>query len=151
MKRILPLIILSFALAIPMAVHADDDAAAAPASTKKSSKPEPVENRITELHTKLKITQEQEDLWKPVAQQMRDSATEMKQKAGDREDSSATMTAIDDLKSYSEIASAHADGMRKFIDVFTPLYNSMTDDQKKNADDVFKGHKMAKRGKGKKS
>jgi hypothetical protein len=50
------------------------------------------------------------------------------------------MTAIADLKSYSEITDAHAEGLRKFIAAFQPLYDSMPDAQKKEADMVFQGH-----------
>jgi hypothetical protein len=48
------------------------------------------------------------------------------------------MSAVEDLKSYSEIAEAHADGLKKFIPVFEPLYASMSDAQKKDADKLFK-------------
>ena len=50
------------------------------------------------------------------------------------------MNAVDDLKSYSEIAEAHADGLKKFIPAFEPLYVSMSDTQKKNADALFHHH-----------
>ena len=50
------------------------------------------------------------------------------------------MTAIDDLKSYSEIADAHADGLKKFIPAFEPLYAGMSDAQKKSADTLFRQH-----------
>ena len=52
------------------------------------------------------------------------------------------MTAVEDLKSYSEIAQAHADGLKNFIPVFEALYASMSDDQKKDADTLFRygGH-----------
>jgi hypothetical protein len=47
------------------------------------------------------------------------------------------MTAVDDVKSYAAIADAHADGLKKFVSVFEALYNSMSDEHKKNADNVF--------------
>jgi hypothetical protein len=50
------------------------------------------------------------------------------------------MTAVDDLKSYGEIANAHADGIKKFIPVFESLYASMSDAQKKSADTLFRRH-----------
>jgi hypothetical protein len=56
------------------------------------------------------------------------------------------MSAVEDLKSYSEIAEAHADGLKKFIPVFEPLYASMSDAQKKDADKLFQhpGREKAK-------
>jgi hypothetical protein len=47
------------------------------------------------------------------------------------------MTAVDDVKSYAEIAAAHANGLQKFIPVFETLYQNMSDEQKKNADLLF--------------
>lgn len=54
------------------------------------------------------------------------------------------MNAVEDFKSYGEIAQAHADGIQKFIPVFEALYNSMSDAQKKNADAVFANRHHAK-------
>jgi hypothetical protein len=67
-----------------------------------------------------------------------------------RSEKSGTMTAVDDLKSYGEIAEAHADGLKKFTSVFEPLYASMSDAQKKNADTLFRHHgHMKSKAKGK--
>lgn len=132
------LIFSSIALYHPVQAVAED---APPAATKGADS---VESRIKELHDKLKITQAQEDLWGKVTQEMRDSSKAVHDLANTRSQKASTMTAIDDLKSYAEIAKVHADGMSHFIDVFSPLYNSMSDDQKKNADEVFRGHKAAR-------
>ena len=129
----------SFSLANPARGLAAD----APAPTENQGT-ESVDNRIKELHDKLKITQSQEDLWNKVAQEMRDSAKSVHALAGTRTQKASTMTAIDDLKSYAEIAKNHAEGMVRFVDVFSPLYSNMSDDQKKNADEVFRGHKEAR-------
>jgi hypothetical protein len=102
-----------------------------------ASKVDRVEARIKELHTKLKITPAQEVLWDNVTQVMRDNAKTMEALIKARSENAGTMTAVDDLKSYSEIAEAHADGLKKFIPVFEPLYASMSDAQKKDADTLF--------------
>ena len=104
------------------------------------SKVDRVEARIKELHAKLKITPAQEELWNKVTQVMRDNAKEMEALIKARSEKASTMTAVDDFKSYSEIAEAHADGLRKFIPVFEPLYASMSDAQKKDADTLFHHH-----------
>ena len=57
-----------------------------------------------------------------------------------RADKAKTMTAVDDLKSYAEIADAHADGLKKFVPAFEALYASMSDAQKANANTLFRGH-----------
>ncbi len=109
-----------------------------------------VEARIKELHTKLNITPAQEEQWNKVAQAMRDNAKAMEPLIKARLEKASTMTAIDDLKSYSEIADAHADGLKKFIPAFEPLYAGMSDAQKKSADMLFRQHaRMKAKGKGK--
>jgi periplasmic protein CpxP/Spy len=142
MKRI-ALAFVALTLACSFSALADDDAGKKPNA--KMDSPEAVETRIKELHTKLKITDAQEDLWKTVSQEMRDSGKAMRDLSGTREEKTKTMTAIDDLNSYAEIATLHAESMKKFVSVFTPLYNNMSDDQKKNADEIFRGHKDSKR------
>ena len=49
----------------------------------------------------------------------------------------ATMTAVEDLKTYEDFTKAHLDGMKNLRSSFESLYKAMPDDQKKNADKVF--------------
>ena len=106
-----------------------------------------VEARIKELHAKLNITQAQEGIWTNVTQVMRDNAQAMDALIKARADNAKTMTAVDDLKAYSDIAEAHAAGLKKFVPVFEAFYASMSDAQKKNADTIFRNrsHMRAKR------
>jgi hypothetical protein len=108
-----------------------------PAAVGATSKTDRVEARIKDLHTKLSITPAQEDLWGNVTQVMRDNAKTMETLINARSGHVVAMNAVDDFKSYSGIADAHADGLKKFIPVFEPLYVSMSDTQKKNADALF--------------
>jgi len=107
------------------------------ASVAKTSPDHPVEARIKQLHDELNITQAQEDLWRPVTEVMRDNEKVMDALHKVRSQQAKTMTAVEDVKSYAEIASAHADGLKKFTPVFEALYISMSDEQKKNADTIF--------------
>jgi hypothetical protein len=96
------------------------------------------------------ITPEQEESWNKVAQVMRDDAKTMEALIKARTENASTVTAIDDLKSYGEIAEAHADGIKNFIAVFEPLYTGMSDAQKKSADMLFRHHaNMKSKAKGK--
>ena len=99
-----------------------------------------VEARIKDLHSRLGITAAQEDAWSKVAQAMRENAATMSTLTQTRTGKAKTMTAVDDLKSYAEIAQAHADGIQKFTPVFGSLYDSMSDQQKLNADTIFRAH-----------
>ena len=103
------------------------------------TKGETVEQRITDLHTSLKITPDQESKWNGVAQAMRENAANMeKLVAANRTTAPQSMTAVEDLKSYQKFAQAHVDGLKNLISSFETLYNSMPGPQKKVADEVFK-------------
>ena len=105
------------------------------------------ELRIKDIHAKLKITSMQEEQWAKVAQAMLDDAKTMDALTQNRIDHAKDMTAVDDLKSYGEIADAHANGIKKLTPVFAALYADMSDVQKKEADALFRegdhkhGHK----------
>jgi len=103
-----------------------------------------VQQRIVDLHAKLGITPAEESLWSAVAQTMRDNAGELDKAIDKREN--ADTTAIDDLNAYGNVVQAHADGIKKLSAVFSPLYASMSDQQRKVADGVFAqaGHHQGK-------
>jgi hypothetical protein len=95
-----------------------------------------VEQHIKQLHDQLKITAAEEPQWTVVAQTMRDNAMQIDQLITKREQRN-TMTALEDLDSYAQISQANSDGVKKLAAVFAPLYNAMSDEQKRNADKVF--------------
>lgn len=95
------------------------------------------EQHIADLHKKLKITQDQEPKWTEVAQTMRDNAQKMDALIQQRHDGLKGMTAVDDLRSYRDIADQHAKSLEQLITAFQGLYDSMTPAQQKNADMVF--------------
>jgi periplasmic protein CpxP/Spy len=95
-----------------------------------------VEQRIKTLHQDLHITADQEKLWEPVAQAMRDQASAVQQAIEQRRQNPAT-NAVDDLKAYEVIADAHAQSLQKLVPAFETLYASLSDEQKKDADVLF--------------
>jgi hypothetical protein len=123
--------------------------AAAPAAVSPAAKPavDRDEQRIKDLHDKLKVTPAQEMLWSKVAEIMRSNDEKIDALAKARHDHASTMTAVDDLRSYGEITEAHAAGIRAFTPAFSSLYDSMSAEQKANADTVFRsaGRKPAKK------
>lgn len=119
-------------------------------AAEKDAHEDRAETRIQDMHTKLKITTAQEPQWAKVADAMRDNAKAMDKLTQLRADREKDMTAVDDLKSYGEIADAHADGIKKLTPAFAALYAGMSDAQKKEADTLFRhgedghgGHKQA--------
>jgi hypothetical protein len=97
---------------------------------------------IKMLHDKLGIIPLQENLWDNVVQVMMENAKTMEILVKSRSSYVKAMTAIDDLKSYYDIASAHAEGLKKFIPAFEALYVSMSDDQQKKANILFQNQRM---------
>ncbi|MDD5269170.1 MAG: Spy/CpxP family protein refolding chaperone [Methylococcales bacterium] len=107
-------------------------------ATDKDAHEDRTELRIKEMHAKLKITPAQEEQWAKVAQVMLDDAKTMDALTQIRVDHAKDMTAVDDLKSFGEIADAYANGIKKMTPVFADLYASMSDAQKKEADAFFR-------------
>jgi hypothetical protein len=116
-----------------------------PRPLRPPNKPETVEQRITSLKAALKITADQEAKWGTVATAMRDNATAMEKLVQTkRAISPASMTAVDDLKTYQEFTQLRVDGLKDLNSAFQSLYNSMPAAQRKNADQVFNGSAPAK-------
>jgi protein CpxP len=107
-------------------------------TVEKDANQDRAELRINDMHAKFKITSVQEEQWAKVAAAMSDNAKAMDNLTQSRTEHAKDITAIDDLKSYGEIADEHADGIKKLTPVFAPLYASMSDTQKKEADTLFR-------------
>ena len=108
-----------------------------------------VEMRIKTLRTELKITPQQESAWNDVAQAMRENAKSMEDIRARQAAEEKSATAPDMITAYGKTMDAHAEAVHKFADTFQPLYDSMSDAQKKTADSVFRArvHEAAKRSK----
>ncbi len=111
-------------------------APAAPPSTAPHS-PAAVEAHIKQLHAQLKITPDQEDQWKALAQIMRDNASKLSDLIQQRAQNARSMSAVDNLSSYEAITAAQEDGLKQLLPAFEKLYDSMSDTQKKTADAAF--------------
>jgi protein CpxP len=116
------------------------------ASTKKKPRHAraDVEDRIKNLHDSLKITPDQEQQWQAVADAMRADDKEMKGVIADRRQHRDEMNAVDDLRNYQKVAETHVQGLQRLIPAFQTLYDSMSPEQKKNADTVFGHHRHAR-------
>jgi protein CpxP len=112
--------------------------AATASATKSEAKREmALENHIKDMHAQLGITPGEETQWAAVAKTMRDSAMKTDQAIDQRKAFVENGSAVDNLNAYGAIAQAHADGVRELAAAFAPLYASMSDDQKKAADELF--------------
>jgi periplasmic protein CpxP/Spy len=134
------LVILACALAANGVFAQTSAPAAASTSTSPAAKHEArVEERIASLHKQLKITPQQEGQWKPFADAMREDAQTMGQLSERRMKGVETESALDNMREYAQFTQAHADGVKKLVAAFEPLYNSLSPEQKQLADATFRG------------
>jgi Spy/CpxP family protein refolding chaperone len=112
--------------------------AAAPGADNAAKKPmEQSEKRIKELQAKLQLTPAQEPQWEAFVQAEREAAQQVSQLIQQRDQNLQSMNAVDDFRSYEQIADAHADGLKKVVSAFQALYDSLSDTQKQTADALF--------------
>lgn len=128
---------LTSAFAQSSAPVASSPASASDATARGQVREARTEQRIADLHAKLKITAAQEDQWNKFADVMRDNGRTMSELYKQRLSDEKTLSALDDMKQYEQITQAHADGTKHLVDAFEPLYASLSPDQKKLADASF--------------
>ncbi len=141
MKRIFPALIfptmMLAAILVPVAgapVHAQTAPTASQTMT-PAARVDQVEARIASLHTRLKITTEQEAQWAAFTTVMRANAKQMGElyQTGNPQ----TMSAVEAMRHYAKISQAHAEEIDNLVIPFEALYNMMAPAQKKAADDAF--------------
>jgi periplasmic protein CpxP/Spy len=136
----------SFAVALP-AMAQTSAPAAAPAASTPTAKAEKhsarVDQHIAELKKTLKITPAQDATWETFAAVMRENGEAMEAAIQEREETK-DLDAIHDLQSYAKVTQIHADGAAKLASAFQPVYDSLSPDQKKNADTLFEHSRHGK-------
>ena len=99
-----------------------------------------IEGRIAFLRAELKITPAQTAQFDKVAAVMRDNAKEAAQlfeQARTERGAAATPDALTRMNQRVKFAEARVAGMKKFVEAFAPLYQSLSDEQKKSADELL--------------
>ena len=100
-----------------------------------------IEGRIAYLKTELKITDAQAPLFDAVANVMRENAKAMGDAARSlRGDPNQPRTALTRLEARAKFAQLRADDEGKMLAAFRPLYQAMSPDQQKAADEMFAHH-----------
>ena len=120
-------------------------AAVAPPAAGQSASPAPsaatqtaVDRRIRTLQSELGITETQMPLWTAFARAMRDNAASTDALFSQRANAVASMSAVENMHSYAQIARAYADNTERLATAFDSLYASLTDTQKQAADMLFR-------------
>jgi periplasmic protein CpxP/Spy len=146
--------VLVAALLLPAAVLAQTNPAAPPADadtapqkSPAASAPSPrdkmlqmVDRRIADLHAKLHITAAEEPQWGGFADVMRANARRMDDKVAERAGRFRTLNAVDNMRSYAGITQVHAENMQKLVPAFAGLYDSLSEQQKHTADEVWRSY-----------
>ena len=110
-----------------------------PESGARPPVPDPMAQRMNNyLHERLRITPAQEPLWASLTQVMRDNATALSPLRREQFQARQGGNSIELLSAGEKLDEAQLDGLRKFIAAFQPLYDSMSGEQKKIADYVFR-------------
>ncbi|SKA08527.1 LTXXQ motif family protein [Trichlorobacter thiogenes] len=102
------------------------------------------ELQIKQLQSSLNITAEQEPLWKDLAVLMRENAKDTDALRKQRAENRTGLNAVERMKFHSQVSESQLNQLKKFIPVFEAFYNSLSDDQKKNADEIFSTGKYRK-------
>ena len=110
----------------------------------RTSAVEHTEAQIKQLQGALNITEAQKELWNNLTQVMRENAKDMDALTKDRAENTKTMNAVEHMKFHSQITEAHLDQLKKFIPPFEAFYASMSDEQKKITDTIFRTGKHGK-------
>jgi uncharacterized protein with von Willebrand factor type A (vWA) domain len=114
----------------------------------RTSAVEQTEAQIKQLQGALNITEAQEELWNNLTQVMRENAKDMDALtdtlAKERAEGTKTMNAVEHMKFHSQITEAHLDQLNKLIPPFEAFYSSMSDEQKKTTDTIFRTGKHGK-------
>jgi hypothetical protein len=97
-----------------------------------------VESRIKALQSELGITEPQMPLWQAFAQTMRDNAVATEALFERRARTAPTMNAVDNMRSYADIARTYADAMDHLATDFADLYAGLSDTQRHAADTLFR-------------
>ena len=98
---------------------------------------EKVEQHIQDLHKRLAITPAEEAPWAAFADTMRQNAVMMEQSYKDWQGHAASMTALDEMRSYAAAARLHADSVDRLVPPFQALYEAMPPAQRVLADKTF--------------
>jgi hypothetical protein len=104
-----------------------------------------IEGRIAFLQAELKITPAQKAQWDKVATVMRDSAKSNaaafeQMRARRTAEPNARPDAVQRMNDRIKFSEARLADQKKFVEAFTPLYNSLSDEQKQTANELFGGH-----------
>lgn len=157
-KAALPALALAAVLAgaggLPALYAPDADAQAATAGPQGQPRPEHhfdpgrhIEGRIAFLKAELKITDAQAPAFERVAEAMRENVKDMaKLHEQHRADRDQPKSAVEQLEMQVKFGELHTQHEQRFLAAFKPLYDGLSPEQKKTADELLAHHHGHHRG-----
>jgi periplasmic protein CpxP/Spy len=107
----------------------------------RAERPPRTEGHIAYLKAELKITPAQESQWAKVADAIRQNDTERRQVFTQaRANRDQPQNALQRLEGQARFAALRAQQQDRFLAAFRPLYDSLSDAQKKDADGLLGPH-----------
>jgi hypothetical protein len=97
----------------------------------------PIDKQIAELQKRLAITDAQKPQFDAFTQIVRQNAQTIDQLV--QQEQKAAHNAVDDLRSSVKIAQEEADGLKRLLPAMEALYASLSDQQKRTADQLLGG------------
>jgi periplasmic protein CpxP/Spy len=97
-----------------------------------------MDQRITDLHARLLISPAQQPQWDNFSDVMRENARDTSETFQHRAQAMSAMTAAENMQSYAKVTAEYAQHMQKLVPTFQALYDTMSDSQKRTADQVFR-------------
>ena len=135
----------SFAQQAPASASSSSMSSSSKSKSHAQKHADVVEQRISELHSQLNITDQQSKQWDAFTQTMRDNAKKTDGAFRDRSQKLSSMDADDAMKSYAALAQQHAENMQKLSSAFSDLYAVLSPEQKQVADAMYRNEQAKKK------
>lgn len=97
-----------------------------------------IDGRVAYLKAELKITPAQATQWAAVEKAMRDAAAGRKaMREQIKADQDKPKTSVERLRAREKFTASRAEQAKTFVAAYEPLYNAMSNEQRKAADELF--------------
>lgn len=96
-----------------------------------------IEGRIAFLKTELGITQEQEEVWNAYADSLREAAQSMQGMHEQMMSGDMPATLPERMRLHTQMMSAQIDALKTVQEAIVPLYDALSPEQKKTADNLM--------------
>ncbi len=107
-----------------------------------------IEGQIAYYKAELKITEAQEPQWNAFADALHTSAGQLRQAMMKAREAQGTVTAPEQMERRIALLTALRDTMQAMLVAAKPLYATLSDEQKKVADELMAEHMMTMRARG---